>query len=260
MLHKVIKGLRNYSYYIAALWYYIALFGKYIHARAHTHIRVRIEYTKRWKEAITSVRIRRYAPSSRFRFHRRDRNAYIPSRRKGERGRGGSSLGRVNTGNRIDSTDSHVCPRSRGRPPARARARVPMTRVCARDPLHRVRDYARSLDQGRSLFTPTGTDVIPIYRRFPRASFHPPSLPLGICTLPVLSLAWQLRDASHPLRVRSLTFLREFLSFSLSHGVDGRFHFAHRGRNVCSKSGESTGPIEFHSGFGFRRCTPGCYL
>lgn len=39
---------------------------------------------------------------------------------------------------------------------AGARARAAATRVCARDPLHRVRDYARSLDQGRSLFTPTG--------------------------------------------------------------------------------------------------------
>lgn len=79
---------------------------------------------------------------------------------------------------------------------ADVRARTTATRVCARDPLHRVRGYARSLDQGRSLFTPTGTDVIPIYRRLFRAPFHPPSLPRGIRTPPVFSLGNHARDAS----------------------------------------------------------------
>lgn len=60
--------------------------------------------------------IRRYAPSSRFRFSRRDRNAYIPPR-KGERERArarteGSTQGEVY---RIDSANLHVCARARAR-------------------------------------------------------------------------------------------------------------------------------------------------
>lgn len=169
MLHKVIKGLRNYSYYIAACGIIWPRSGNvHVHVRAHT--RVRTECAERWKEAITSVRIRQYAPSSPFPLSPKGQECAYPPETKGRKREKAASRSEGSTpGIGSIARNSHVCARSR----ARLRARAAVTRVCARDPLHRVRDYARSLDQGRSLFTPTGTDVIPIYRRFPRIPVHP---------------------------------------------------------------------------------------
>jgi hypothetical protein len=161
------------------MWYYIALVRE-MYKYAHTHVRVRIGYTKRWKEAITSVRIRRHAPSSRFRFRRRDRNAYVPrpSRRKGERGRARSEGSTPGIGS-IARTRTCALARSL----ARSRGR---SRVCARDPLHRVRDYARSLDQGRSLFTPTGDRRDSNLPSIPPHLFPPfsPARPWYLCIPP----------------------------------------------------------------------------
>lgn len=160
----------------------------------HIHICTHPEH---WKEAIANIRIRRYAPSSRFRFRRRDRNAYIPSRRR-EREKGGKrdrkreregegSFRRVDTGRcRIDSAHLHVC--------ARSRARAPLTRVCTRDSFRRVRAAAFKPRSRPFVVYPVGVDVIPIYS-VPSPFFHP-SPASWISVHPLISR--HLSSASRP--------------------------------------------------------------
>lgn len=173
--HKVIKDLRNYCYYTEPRAIIRPRSGD-TRISTHTHTHVQADRCC-CKETI--VNVRRYAPSSRFRFRRRDRNAYIPRvrEREGERergvkasepergGRGRRAHGRVDTGNRIDSGLAHVRPRVHRHDTCAYGSHVCVcVYVCTRDRLivcaHTLCGGATmrvSLDQGRSLFTPTGS-------------------------------------------------------------------------------------------------------
>lgn len=125
--HKVIKDLRNYSYYAephGIIWAHSGnTCNLSLRTDTHTHTHTIIQ-TACCKEAIENVR--RYAPSSRFRFRRRDRNVYIPRVRENDREKGkvrgsqpvsqskveGEELAEGSTPGIGSIADSHTCARA----------------------------------------------------------------------------------------------------------------------------------------------------
>lgn len=109
MLHKVIKGLRNYSYYTAACGYYMASFAKRMctHTRARAHGQLEGSHREHPCSPVCAfLSVSAFAKGTGMRISPRD------GRRKR---RESSSPGRVDTGNRIDSANTHVCARARAR-------------------------------------------------------------------------------------------------------------------------------------------------
>lgn len=205
--------------------------------------------------------IRRYAPSSRFRFDRRDRNAYIPPRKRGREGESAVARSEGSTQGSVGSiAPTCTC--------ALARARSLRWHVCPHATRFVVCAPPRSsLDQGRSLFTPSGSTWFQ-FTRFPPLSLSSSSSSfLGIRTPG--RPARHLSSASRPRAdiVRDICALRLSdcqLSCAVSSQSDQVDFIC-----VCEPRPKRLlyirnrpAPIEFRSGFEFRRYvyTPGCCL
>lgn len=191
--------------------------------------------------------IRRYAPSSRFRFDRRDRNAYIPPRkRERKRGRKGESAMARSEGSTQGSVGSIAPTLARVR--SRARARSADTCVHTRLASSCARRRVRASILSRPFVVyPVGVDVIPIYSvpspfvvllllLFPR---HPHPRPPGSSSL--FRFATTRGYRSRYMRVTPLrlpTFVRSLVAVGPS-----RFYLRVRAAaETFALYPESTGP------------------
>jgi len=226
----------------------------------HTHTRARaatVEGSHR------DVRVRRYAPSSRFRFRQRDRNAYIPPRRR-EKEKGaarpeGSTLGigsiaRTRTCALARATDTCV----HTRPPLRRVRAAVVAAAAALASIKAVRCLPRRGRRDSNLLGPPS--FLPSACPFPRYLHPAPSLPSRhlvrrLAPLPSMLAATRgyLSQCVTPLVIANFRAQSRSRTESIL--------FACHGTETFALYPESTSPIEFRSpASNFAIHAPGCCL